>query len=41
MGLFANNLQMTINLLEASETHGIKRLVNPISNCAIPPVPPC
>lgn len=34
--LFANNLPMTINLLEAAREFGVKRLVNPISNCAYP-----
>lgn len=34
--LFANNLLMTISLLEASRQHGVKRIVNPISNCAYP-----
>ena len=34
--LFSNNLMMTINLLEACKEYKIKRLVNPISNCAYP-----
>lgn len=34
--LFQNNLQITLNLLEASKTSNIKRIVNPISNCAYP-----
>lgn len=34
--LFHNNLHMTLNLLEASKIAGVKRLVNPISNCAYP-----
>lgn len=34
--LFHDNLQMTLNLLEASKLMGIKRIVNPISNCAYP-----
>src|SRR5579884_2823836 len=34
--LFSNNLAMTINLLEASHRFGIKRMVNPIANCAYP-----
>lgn len=34
--LFHNNLLMTLNLLEASHRYGVKRLVNPISNCAYP-----
>jgi len=34
--LFHNNLQITLNLLEAAKAYGIKRMVNPISNCAYP-----
>jgi GDP-L-fucose synthase len=34
--LFHNNLQMTLNLLEACRESGVRRLVNPISNCAYP-----
>lgn len=34
--LFENNLLMTINLLEACRRFSVKRLVNPISNCAYP-----
>lgn len=34
--LFHNNLHMTLNLLEAVRQFGVKRLVNPISNCAYP-----
>lgn len=34
--LFHNNLLMTINLLEAARLSGVKRIVNPISNCAYP-----
>lgn len=34
--LFKNNLEMTVNLLEACHRFGVKRLVNPISNCAYP-----
>jgi GDP-L-fucose synthase len=34
--LFHNNLQMTLNLLEAAKEAGVVRLVNPISNCAYP-----
>ena len=34
--LFHNNLQMTLNLLEAAHTSKVQRLVNPISNCAYP-----
>ncbi len=34
--LFQNNLLMTLNLLEAANQFKVKRLVNPISNCAYP-----
>lgn len=34
--LFHNNLLMTLNLLEVSSSVGVKRIVNPISNCAYP-----
>jgi len=34
--LFFKNTMMTVNILEASKNHGIKRLFNPISNCAYP-----
>lgn len=34
--LFHNNLQITLNLLEAVKETGVVRLVNPISNCAYP-----
>ncbi len=34
--LFQNNLQMTLNLLEAAQRFGVARVVNPISNCAYP-----
>lgn len=34
--IFQNNLQITLNLLEACHQSGVKRLVNPISNCAYP-----
>jgi GDP-L-fucose synthase len=34
--LFKNNLEMTTNLLEACHKYNVKRLVNPISNCAYP-----
>ncbi|MGE0496639.1 MAG: NAD-dependent epimerase/dehydratase family protein [Ramlibacter sp.] len=34
--LFHNNLHMTLNLLEACRTAGVKRMVNPVSNCAYP-----
>jgi GDP-L-fucose synthase len=34
--LFHNNLQMTLNLLEACKERGVKRIVNPISNCSYP-----
>lgn len=34
--LFSRNLTMTVNLLEACHIHGVKRMVNPISNCSYP-----
>ena len=34
--LFHNNLLMTLSLLEVANRHGVKRVVNPISNCAYP-----
>ena len=34
--LFQNNLQMTLNLLEGAQKFGVRRVVNPISNCAYP-----
>tara|TARA_R110000772_G_scaffold268725_1_gene398209 strand:- start:17245 stop:18159 length:915 start_codon:yes stop_codon:yes gene_type:complete len=34
--LFQNNLQMTLNLLHAANKYNVKRMVNPISNCAYP-----
>lgn len=34
--LFQNNLLMSINLLTAAQKFHIKRIVNPISNCAYP-----
>lgn len=34
--IFSNNLLMAVNILEASNEFKIKRLVNPISNCAYP-----
>ncbi len=34
--LFHNNLQMTLNLLEAAHMSKVRRIVNPISNCAYP-----
>jgi GDP-L-fucose synthase len=34
--LFSNNLQMTLNLLEACKITKVKRIVNPISNCSYP-----
>jgi GDP-L-fucose synthase len=34
--LFQNNLQITINLLEAARISRVKRIVNPISNCVYP-----
>lgn len=34
--LFQNNLQMTLSLLDAAHKTNVKRIVNPISNCAYP-----
>jgi GDP-L-fucose synthase len=34
--IFKNNLEMTVNLLEAAREFKVKRIVNPISNCAYP-----
>lgn len=34
--IFRNNMLITINLLEACKLYGVKRIVNPISNCAYP-----
>jgi GDP-L-fucose synthase len=34
--LFHNNLLMTLNLLAIARDFGVKRIVNPISNCAYP-----
>ena len=34
--MFHNNMQISINLLEAAKKFNIKRMVNPISNCAYP-----
>ena len=34
--LFHNNLLMTLNLLKCSHEFGVKKIVNPISNCAYP-----
>ncbi len=34
--IFHNNLLMTISLLEAAWVSGVKKIVNPISNCAYP-----
>lgn len=34
--IFQNNLKMTLNILESSKNVGVKRIVNPISNCAYP-----
>lgn len=34
--IFHNNLRMTLNLLEAAREFGVRRTVNPISNCAYP-----
>jgi GDP-L-fucose synthase len=34
--LFHNNMHMILNLYEASRQSGVKRIINPISNCAYP-----
>jgi GDP-L-fucose synthase len=34
--MFDNNLRITLNLLKACSQFGVKRLVNPISNCSYP-----
>ncbi len=34
--MFTNNLEITINLLEAARITGVKRIINPIANCAYP-----
>ena len=34
--LFQNNLEIALSLLEAGHQAGVKRIVNPISNCAYP-----
>lgn len=34
--LFLRNTLMTVNILESAKNYGIKRLINPISNCAYP-----
>jgi GDP-L-fucose synthase len=34
--MFDKNLRMALNLLEAAQRAGVRRLVNPISNCAYP-----
>lgn len=34
--LFENNLLMNVNLLKATREAGVKRIVNPISNCVYP-----
>jgi len=34
--IFANNLPMIANLFEAARVSGVKRIVNPISNCVYP-----
>lgn len=34
--MFINNLEITISLLEAARKTGVKRIVNPIANCAYP-----
>jgi GDP-L-fucose synthase len=34
--VFAKNMRMTLNILRAADLAGVKRIVNPISNCAYP-----
>lgn len=34
--IFSNNLKITVSLLEACRKTNVKRLINPISNCAYP-----
>ena len=34
--IFSNNMLMTVNLLRACQESGVKKIVNPISNCAYP-----
>ena len=34
--IFTNNIEMTTNLLEACRIYNVRRVVNPISNCAYP-----
>ena len=34
--IFHNNLMMTLNILESAKEVGVKKIVNPISNCAYP-----
>lgn len=34
--IFRNNMQIILNLLDAAKTSGVKRFVNPISNCVYP-----
>ena len=34
--IFFNNILMATNLMEAARLSGVKRFVNPISNCAYP-----
>ena len=34
--IFQNNLEITLNLLSAANNFSVKRVVNPISNCAYP-----
>jgi GDP-L-fucose synthase len=36
VGLFQNNMLMTLSLLECAASIGVTRIVNPISNCAYP-----
>jgi GDP-L-fucose synthase len=34
--IFSNNLKMNVNLMEACRRFGIKKIINPISNCVYP-----
>ncbi len=36
VAVFEKNMRMALNILKASDAVGVKRLVNPISNCAYP-----
>ncbi len=36
--IFFNNIQISTNLFEASRKAGVKKIINPISNCSYPDV---